>query len=67
MSNELIRAGQRYVATSDSLSKDTGGALVKTGLGAGALWLTAGFLPFITFPMLMIAAVVLGGFLYVKD
>jgi hypothetical protein len=68
MSNELMRSGQKYLATSsdDSLRKDAGGALMKAGLGGGALYLAAGFLPFVTFPMMLIVAVVLGLWLYAK-
>lgn len=64
---------QKYVATKalstsdESFSRSAGGALVKTGLGATGLWLLAGALPFITFPMVLIAAVVFGVFLYIKD
>jgi hypothetical protein len=64
---------QKYVATKtlatsdETFSRSAGGALVKTGLGATGLWMLAGMLPFITFPMVLIAAVVFGAFLYIKD
>lgn len=49
-----------------STKQEFGGALVKTGLGAGGLYLAAGILPFVTFPMLLVLAVLAGGYLYVK-
>jgi hypothetical protein len=63
-----MRSGQAYLAKSsdESLRKDAGGALMKAGLGGGALYLAAGFLPFVTFPMLLIIAVVAGVWLYAK-
>lgn len=69
MSKEIMRVGQTYVAKSDSgaMRKDAGAALVKTGLGAGGLYLAAGIIPFVNFPVLLIAAVLLGVFLYTKD
>lgn len=68
MSNELMRSGQKYLAHSsdESLRKDAGGALVKAGVGGGALYLAAGLVPFVTFPMMVILAVVLGVWLYAK-
>lgn len=67
MSNDLVKAGQAYVATSENLGKDVGGALVKTGVGGAVLWAGAGLLPFVTFPMLLVLVVLLGGYLYVKN
>jgi hypothetical protein len=69
MGNELVRAGRSVLAKTDdqTFSRAAGGALVKTGLGATGLWMLAGMLPFITFPMLLVAAVAGGIFLYAKD
>lgn len=64
---------QKYVATKtlatsdETFTRSAGAALVKTGAGAFGLWFLAGVLPFVTFPMVLIAAVVFGAFLYVKD
>ena len=67
--NEIEKyVATKTLATSDeTFTRSAGAALVKTGLGAGGLWILAGALPFVTFPMLLIAAVVFGGYLYVKD
>lgn len=69
MNKEIMRVGQTYVAKSDSgaMRKDAGAALVKTGVGAGGLYLAAGLIPFVNFPVLLVLAVLLGFFLYAKD
>ena len=58
MSNELVKAGQAYVATSDKSEVSTG--LMKYGgvglLAGGVAWL----IPFVTLPMLLVAMVVAG-------
>lgn len=68
MSNELVRSAQKHlVSTSDTtLRKEAGKALVKTGVGGAGLWVLAGALPFITLPMLLVLAVVFGGYLWAK-
>lgn len=68
MNNELMKVGQTYVAKTDTpaFRRDVGGALMKTG-GAGlVLGGLAYLIPFVTLPMLLIAAVVLGAYIYVK-
>jgi len=67
MSNELTR----YAATAitkhdDSISRSAGRGLMTVGAGGIGLWFLAGMLPFITFPMLLIAAVIGGVLLYAK-
>lgn len=67
MSNELTRLAASTIAKSDdSLSRSTGKTLVTVGVGSGALWLVAGMLPLITFPMLMVLAVLAGIWFYAK-
>ena len=69
MNKEIMRVGQTYVAKTDSgaMRKDVGAGLVKTGAGAAGLYLAAGLIPFVNFPVLLILAIVLGLFLYAKD
>jgi hypothetical protein len=69
MSNELVRAAQKTLVNTDdaTLTKETGKALAKVSVGAGGLYLLAGALPFITFPMLLIIAFLGGMFLLLKD
>lgn len=63
---------QKYVATKtlatsdQSFRREAGGALVKVGVAGLGLWVLAGILPFITLPMLLVAAVVFGGFLFIS-
>lgn len=67
MSSELVRYGRTALAKTDKpMSQEVGSSLM--GMGAGGLVVMglAGMLPFITFPMLLIAMIVLGGYLYVK-
>jgi len=68
MSNELVRSGQKYLATSTdtSLRKDAGKALVSVGAGGLVLSVLAGVIPFINLPVLLVLAVLLGGYLWVK-
>lgn len=68
MNNELMKVGQTYVAKTDTtaMRKDVGGALMKTG-GAGlVLGGLAWLIPFVTLPMLLVVAVVLGAYIYAK-
>jgi len=64
---------QKYVAnktlatTDQSTSRAVGGTMVKTGAVAGGVWLAAGFIPFVSFPFLLLTLLVVGGFLYIKD
>jgi hypothetical protein len=69
MSNDLMKSTNSYLATSSDgeIGRAAGSTLFKAGVGGGALWLTAGFLPFVTFPMLLVLAVLLGGGLYLKN
>jgi len=68
MSNELVRSGQKYLATSTdtSLRRDAGKALVSVGAGGLVLSVLAGVIPFINLPVLLVLAVLLGGYLWVK-
>lgn len=68
MSNELVRAAQRHLATTDdsTLKKEAGKSLVAVGGGGLALATLAGVLPFITLPMLLFFVVVLGGYWWLK-
>ena len=68
MSKEIVRAGQTYLAHSndESLRKDAGKALMGVGAGGFGALFVAGLLPFITLPMILVAMVVLGAYLYVR-
>jgi len=68
MSNELVRSGQKYLATSTdtSLRKDAGKTLVSVGAGGLVLSVLAGVIPFVNLPVLLILFVVLGGYLWAK-
>lgn len=59
MSN-LVKAAQKQVVSSSSVSGAAGKGLVVTGAGGLGLWVLSGMLPFITLPMLLVAAVVAG-------
>lgn len=63
MSN-LVRSTQKSIVTSKSVSGATGKALTVTGAGGLGLWFLSGLLPFVTLPMLLVVAVVLGIFLW---
>lgn len=65
MSNELVRAGRKALAT-PSLSKEAGRGLALTGVGGLGLWALAGVLPFISLPVLLVLTVLVGGYLWVK-
>lgn len=67
MSKELVRTGQKYLATSDngSLKKDAGSTMMQVG-GGGLVLYGVSALPFISLPFLLVLAVLLGGYLYVK-
>jgi hypothetical protein len=68
MSNELQRYARKSLATSDSsLGKDFGRGLAVTGAAGLGFWFLAGLVPFVSLPMLLVLAVVAGGFLYVKN
>jgi hypothetical protein len=68
MSNELVRSGQKYLATNTdaSLRKDAGRALVGVGAGGLVLSVLAGVIPFVNLSVLLILFVVLGGYLWAK-
>jgi len=67
MSNELTRyAATAITKSDDSISRSAGKGLMTVGAGGIGLWFLAGMLPFITFPMLLIAAVIGGVLLYAK-
>ncbi len=68
MNKEIAKMVSNLPAVKDdnSMTREVGGALVKTGAAGGAIMLTAGILPFITFPMIIILMVVFGGALYLK-
>lgn len=57
MSIELFKA-------EDTAMSKTGGTLMKTSAVGGGLWLAAGVLPFVTFPMLLILLAILGILMY---
>lgn len=68
MSKNIVKVGQTYIAKTDdeSLRKDFGEALMVTGVGGLALGGIAWLLPFVSLPMLMIAAVVFGAYIFFK-
>lgn len=69
--NELQKyAAGQLVKSSDSgltTSQAVGSTLVKVGAGGAVLWGAAALLPFVSFFPLMIVALVLGGYLRLKD
>jgi hypothetical protein len=68
MSKELVRSGQKYLATHDdsTIKREAGKGLVTVGGGGLALSVLAGMLPIVTLPVLLFIVVVLGGYLWVK-
>lgn len=68
MSKELVKNGQKYLVNSSdqSLRKDVGEFALTTGAGGLVLAGVAWMLPFVTFPMLLIAMVIFGVVLYAK-
>lgn len=64
MSNELIRAAQKNIVHSKSISGAAGKGLVTVGAGGLGLMTVAAFLPLITLPMLLVMMVVAGLFLW---
>lgn len=65
--NELTRRTATYVAKNDdSLGKEVGKSALAVGAGGLALWGVAGLLPFVNLPMLLVAAVVLGVYLWLR-
>ena len=65
--NDLVRYGATAVAKAEKpMSKEIGSTLVGTGVGGLIVMGLAGMLPFVTFPMLLIAMIVVGGYLYIK-
>lgn len=62
--SDLMRRDGGFLSPDDTLTSKTGGTLIKAGVGGGALWLAAGFIPLVSFPMLLILAIVLGLFMY---
>jgi hypothetical protein len=48
----------------DTAMSRTGGTLVKTSAVGGGLWLAAGFIPFVSFPVLLILLAVVGILMY---
>lgn len=67
MSNEIVRYSRTALAKSDeTLSREAGKGLMTVGAGGLAIGAVAWLVPFITLPMLLIVAVLLGGYLYAK-
>lgn len=62
---DLVRAAQRSMVKG-TVSKDAGSALLLTGAGGLAIGGVAWLLPFISLPMLLVVAVLLGGYLYAR-
>lgn len=68
MSNrELVRTGQSALVkgAGHQLGKEAGKALIKTG-GGGLLLGVPALLPFITLPMVLVVAILIGFLLYAK-
>ena len=63
MSN-LIKSTQKQIVTAGSVSGAAGKALTVTGGVGLGLWFLSGLLPFVTLPMLLVVAVVLGLFMW---
>lgn len=67
MSNGMVRYGRTALAKSDEpISREAGRGLMTVGAGGLAMYVAAGLLPFIAPWMVMIAAVLLGAYLYAK-
>lgn len=62
MSN-LVRSTQKAIVHSKSTSGVVGKGLFVVGAGGLGLWFAAGLLPFVTLPMLLVAAVIAGIFI----
>lgn len=65
MSNkDLVRYGQKSLLKSESTSGAVGKGLVTTGGVGLSLWLVAGLIPFVSLPMLLVAMVIAGFFMW---
>lgn len=69
MNNEIAKliAGTSVEKAEQPMSKEVGSAMVKGGAITGGLMLTAGVLPFVSLPFLILLMLVVGGYLYVKN
>lgn len=65
--NELTRYGAKAITRNpDSVSKEAGSRLMLVGSGGLVIGAVAWLVPFVTLPMLLIVAVLMGGYLYTK-
>lgn len=64
MSNELVKMGQKSIVSSSSNTGAAGKGLAITGGVGLGLWFVAGLLPFISLPMLLVAMVIAGIFMW---
>lgn len=67
MSNEIVRYGRTALAKSDeTLSREAGKSLMTVGAGGLVIGGVAWLIPFISLPVMLVVAVLLGAYLYVK-
>jgi uncharacterized protein (DUF2062 family) len=67
MSNELVKYSRTALAKSDeTLSREAGKSLMGVGAGGLAIGAVAWVVPFVTLPMLLVVAALLGLYLYAK-
>lgn len=68
MSKDLVQRGASYIEKHNDheIKKGIAEVALTTGGGGLALWVVAGFLPFITLPMILVALVILGAVVYPK-
>jgi hypothetical protein len=65
MSNkDLVRYGQKALVSSKSTHGAVGKSLALTGGTGLGLWFVAGLIPFVSLPMLLVAMVVAGIFMW---
>lgn len=65
--SELTQYSRGVLAKSDNeISRGFGKGLVTAGGGGLAIWAVAGFLPFITTPMLLVVAIIAGIYFLAK-
>lgn len=69
MGKDVVKVGQTYIAkgAGQEVGKALGRELLRTGAGGLVIGGVAWLLPFITLPMLLVAAVLAGLFFIAKD
>lgn len=62
--NTLVKYGQKSLLKSSSTSGAAGKSLVAVGGTGVSLWFIAGLIPFVTLPMIFVALIVAGFFMW---